>query len=44
LQWLTGGILFSQDLESIVLYRGKDYLPPAVSFAIEEQREREDKM
>ncbi|WVZ85995.1 hypothetical protein U9M48_032846 [Paspalum notatum var. saurae] len=35
---LTGGTLLSRDKESIVLYRGKDFLPPAVSLAIEKRR------
>jgi hypothetical protein len=38
LQRLTGGSLLSRDSEFIVLYRGKDFLPPAVSSAIEERR------
>ncbi|KAF8031792.1 hypothetical protein BT93_D0876 [Corymbia citriodora subsp. variegata] len=38
LRRLTGGTLLSRDREFIVLYRGKDYLPPAVSSAIEERR------
>ncbi|KAK3413305.1 hypothetical protein EUGRSUZ_I01877 [Eucalyptus grandis] len=38
LRRLTGGTLLSRDREFIVLYRGKDYLPPAVSTAIEERR------
>jgi Cdc6-like AAA superfamily ATPase len=38
LQGLTGGTLLSRDNESIVLYRGKDFLPPAVSLAIENRR------
>lgn len=37
-QGLTGGTLLSRDKESIVLYRGKDFLPPAVSLAIEHRR------
>lgn len=31
-------MLLSRDREFIVLYRGKDYLPPAVSSAIQERR------
>lgn len=38
LQWLTGGTLLSRDKEFIVFYRGKDFLPAAVSSAIEERR------
>ncbi|XP_065877856.1 CRM-domain containing factor CFM2, chloroplastic [Euphorbia lathyris] len=38
LKWLTGGILLSRDREFIVLYRGKDFLPSAVSSAIGERR------
>ncbi|KAF8714998.1 hypothetical protein HU200_027542 [Digitaria exilis] len=38
LKGLTGGTLLSRDKESIVLYRGKDFLPPAVSLAIEHRR------
>lgn len=38
LQRLTGGILLSRDSEFFALYRGKDFLPPAVSSAIEERR------
>ncbi|KAL2520334.1 CRM family member 2 [Forsythia ovata] len=38
LKWLTGGTLLSQDKEFIVFYRGKDFLPAAVSSAIEERR------
>ncbi|XP_048128764.1 LOW QUALITY PROTEIN: CRM-domain containing factor CFM2, chloroplastic [Rhodamnia argentea] len=38
LRWLTGGTLLARDREFIVLYRGKDYLPPVVSSAIEERR------
>ncbi|PKI33793.1 hypothetical protein CRG98_045824 [Punica granatum] len=38
LRRLTGGTLLSRDREFIVLYRGKDFLPPAVSSAIEERR------
>lgn len=37
-QLLTGGTLLSRDREFIVLYRGKDFLPFAVSSAIEQQR------
>ncbi|KAL5582467.1 hypothetical protein UlMin_014909 [Ulmus minor] len=35
---LTGGTLLARDREFIVLYRGKDFLPHAVSSAIEERR------
>lgn len=38
LKRLTGGILLSRDSEFFALYRGKDFLPPAVSSAIEERR------
>lgn len=38
LKWLTGGILLSRDREFIVLYRGKDFLPAAVSLAVEQRR------
>ncbi|KAL2929659.1 CRM-domain containing factor CFM2 chloroplastic [Bienertia sinuspersici] len=38
LKCLTGGILLSRDKEFIILYRGKDFLPSAVSSAIEERR------
>ncbi|XP_058112100.1 CRM-domain containing factor CFM2, chloroplastic isoform X2 [Magnolia sinica] len=38
LKGLTGGTLLSRDREFIVFYRGKDFLPPAVSAAIEERR------
>ncbi|XP_064983777.1 CRM-domain containing factor CFM2, chloroplastic-like [Musa acuminata AAA Group] len=38
LKQLTGGTLLSRDKEFIVFYRGKDFLPPAVSIAIEERR------
>ncbi|KAL0450626.1 UNVERIFIED_CONTAM: CRM-domain containing factor CFM2, chloroplastic [Sesamum latifolium] len=38
LKWLTGGTLLSRDKEFIALYRGKDFLPAAVSSAIEERR------
>uniref|UniRef100_A0ACD5UB24 Uncharacterized protein n=2 Tax=Avena sativa TaxID=4498 RepID=A0ACD5UB24_AVESA len=40
LKGLTGGTLLSRDNESIVLYRGKDFLPPAVSLAIEKRRKQ----
>lgn len=40
LQWLTGGTLLARDREFIVLYRGKDFLPHAVSSAIEERRKQ----
>ncbi|KAG8635126.1 CRM-domain containing factor CFM2, chloroplastic isoform X2 [Manihot esculenta] len=38
LKWLTGGILLSRDREFIVLYRGKDFLPSAVSSALKKRR------
>ncbi|KAF0890447.1 hypothetical protein E2562_002820 [Oryza meyeriana var. granulata] len=38
LKGLTGGALLSRDNESIVFYRGKDFLPTAVSLAIEKRR------
>ncbi|CAH8334453.1 unnamed protein product [Eruca vesicaria subsp. sativa] len=38
LKWLTGGTLIARDKDFIVLYRGKDFLPSAVSSAIEERR------
>ncbi|KAL6552996.1 hypothetical protein OROGR_006838 [Orobanche gracilis] len=38
LKWLTGGTLLSRDKELIIFYRGKDFLPPAVSSAINERR------
>ncbi|KAK3227520.1 hypothetical protein Dsin_007382 [Dipteronia sinensis] len=38
LKWLTGGTLLARDREFIVFYRGKDFLPFAVSSAIEERR------
>ncbi|XP_073117745.1 CRM-domain containing factor CFM2, chloroplastic isoform X2 [Elaeis guineensis] len=38
LKQLTGGTLLSRDKEYIIFYRGKDFLPPAVSLAIEERR------
>lgn len=38
LKGLTGGTLLSRDNESIVFYRGKDFLSPAVSLAIEKRR------
>ncbi|KFK37598.1 hypothetical protein AALP_AA3G003800 [Arabis alpina] len=38
LKWLTGGTLISRDKDFIILYRGKDFLPSAVSSAIEERR------
>ncbi|PON76004.1 RNA-binding, CRM domain containing protein [Trema orientale] len=37
LKRLTGGCLLARDREFIVLYRGKDFLPPAVSSAIKER-------
>ncbi|XP_020164477.1 CRM-domain containing factor CFM2, chloroplastic [Aegilops tauschii subsp. strangulata] len=42
LKGLTGGTLLSRDNESIVLYRGKDFLPPAVSLAIEKRRKHDN--
>lgn len=39
LKGLTGGTLLSRDREFISLYRGKDFLPVAVSSAIEERRQ-----
>lgn len=44
LKWLTGGVLLSRDREFIVLYRGKDFLPSAVSSAIEERRRHEKRI
>ncbi|CAK9162841.1 unnamed protein product [Ilex paraguariensis] len=41
LKGLTGGTLLSRDKEFIVFYRGKDFLPAAVSSAIEERRNYE---
>ncbi|XP_020276962.1 CRM-domain containing factor CFM2, chloroplastic isoform X3 [Asparagus officinalis] len=41
LKKLTGGVLLSRDSEFIVFYRGKDFLPSAVSTAIEERRNSE---
>ncbi|KAL6845849.1 hypothetical protein ACP4OV_024424 [Aristida adscensionis] len=41
LKGLTGGTLLSRDTESIVFYRGKDFLPQAVSLAIEKRRKHE---
>lgn len=38
LKRLTGGTLLSRDKEYMVFYRGKDFLPAAVSSAIEERR------
>jgi hypothetical protein len=38
---LTGGTPLSKDKEAIVFYGGKDFLPPAVSLAIE-NRKRHD--
>ncbi|XP_047333952.1 CRM-domain containing factor CFM2, chloroplastic [Impatiens glandulifera] len=38
LKRLTGGSLLSRDSEFFVLYRGKDFLPAAVSSAIEDRR------
>lgn len=40
-QQLTGGVLLSRNKEFIVFYRGKDFLPSAVSTAIEERRNSE---
>lgn len=37
-QALTGGTLLSRDIDFIVFYRGKDFLPLAVSSAIEDRR------
>lgn len=42
LKGLTGGTLLSRDNDSIVLYRGKDFLPPAVSLAIETRRKHDN--
>ncbi|XP_047062936.1 CRM-domain containing factor CFM2, chloroplastic [Lolium rigidum] len=42
LKGLTGGTLLARDNESIVLYRGKDFLPPAVSVAIEKRRKHDN--
>ncbi|KAK1310869.1 hypothetical protein QJS10_CPA08g01619 [Acorus calamus] len=41
LKRLTGGTLLSRDKEFIVFYRGKDFLPPAVSTAIQDRRNHE---
>lgn len=41
LKRLTGGTLLSRDREFIVFYRGKDFLLPALSSAIEERRKHE---
>ncbi|KAF1879426.1 hypothetical protein Lal_00005892 [Lupinus albus] len=38
LKYLTGGTLIARDREFIVFYRGKDFLPAAVSSAIEKRR------
>ncbi|CAK8533671.1 unnamed protein product [Lathyrus sativus] len=38
LKYLTGGTLLSRDKDVIVIYRGKDFLPAAVSSAIRERR------
>lgn len=38
LQYLTGGTLLSRNKEIIVIYRGKDFLPAAVSSAIQQRR------
>lgn len=40
LKRLTGGTLLSRDKEFIVFYRGKDFLPSAVSSAIDERRKQ----
>ncbi|KAF3796592.1 CRM-domain containing factor [Nymphaea thermarum] len=40
LKLLTGGTLLSRDQEFIVFYRGKDFLPPAVSNAIKDRRKQ----
>ncbi|KAH0666783.1 hypothetical protein KY290_028957 [Solanum tuberosum] len=40
LKWLTGGTLLSRDREFVVIYQGKDFLPSAVSSAIEERRKQ----
>ncbi|CAH9139334.1 unnamed protein product [Cuscuta epithymum] len=40
LKHLTGGILLARDKDYITLYRGKDFLPAAVSIAIEERRKQ----
>ncbi|XP_019183525.1 PREDICTED: CRM-domain containing factor CFM2, chloroplastic isoform X2 [Ipomoea nil] len=40
LKLLTGGVLLARDKEFITLYRGKDFLPAAVSSAIEERRKQ----
>ncbi|GAU50587.1 hypothetical protein TSUD_283170 [Trifolium subterraneum] len=36
--YLTGGILLARDKDVIVIYRGKDFLPAAVSSAIQQRR------
>ncbi|KAL9265293.1 CRM-domain containing factor CFM2, chloroplastic-like protein [Drosera capensis] len=41
LKLLTGGLLLSRDEDCLVLYRGKDFLPRAVSIAIEERRKHQ---
>ncbi|CAM6091463.1 unnamed protein product [Calypogeia fissa] len=38
LKRLTGGVLLSRDKYFIVLYRGKDFLPPSVAAVLEERR------
>ncbi|XP_027924229.1 CRM-domain containing factor CFM2, chloroplastic-like isoform X2 [Vigna unguiculata] len=38
IKYLTGGTLLARDKEFIVFYRGKDFLPAAVSSAIEQRR------
>lgn len=38
LQYLTGGTLLSRNKEIIVVYRGKGFLPAAVSSAIQQRR------
>ncbi|KAH0659399.1 hypothetical protein KY289_028147 [Solanum tuberosum] len=40
LKWLTGGTSLSRDREFVVIYQGKDFLPSAVSSAIEERRKQ----
>lgn len=37
MQRLTGGVLIARDKEFIVLFRGKDFLPPAVQAVLEER-------
>lgn len=38
LQRLTGGVLLARDKYFIVLYRGKDFLPPSVAAALAERQ------